>query len=421
MKSKNGLIALVMRALTLVLLFAICFNLAACAVRIKAESLSEGVAPRSVTPTAELSRGSVAAADLGLRLLREADEENPLFSPLSIMSALGMTANGAAGETLSQMEQTLGMSIEELNIFLYSYLTGLPQGEKYKLSSANSLWLNDNSRFTPNRDFLQTNADYYGAEIYSAPFDNSTLRDVNAWVKQKTDGMIPKVLNDIPESAVAYLINALAFEAEWLSIYEKHQVRDGTFTAASGEKREVELMYGSEGRYIEDEGAVGFMKSYYGGKYAFVALLPREGVGLSDYLSTLSGERLNALLTSPEYTEVKTAIPKFEAEYSTDLSEALVSLGMTDAFDLQRADFSRLGSSKAGNIFISRVIHKTFIEVGEKGTRAGAVTVVETNDGAACPPEDPKEVYLDRPFLYMLIDSEASLPFFIGTVTDIGK
>ena len=329
-----------------------------------------------------------------------------------------MTANGAEEETLEQMEAVLGMTAEELNLYLYSYMKNLPQSDKYKLSLANSIWLTEDERFTVNQDFLQTNADYYGADIYKAAFDNQTCKDINNWVKEKTDEMIPEILDEIPVDAIMYLVNALAFEAEWSEIYEENQVRDGVFTKEDGTKQNSDFMYGIEGTYLEDEKAAGFMKYYKGDKYAFVAMLPNEGVSISEYIASLNSESVNALLTNPQHTTVHTAIPKFETEYAVEMSEILKTMGMTKAFDSDNAEFEGLGTSTAGNIFINRVIHKTFISVGEKGTKAGAATVVEVTDSAVEEPQEPKKIYLDRPFVYMLVDCENKIPFLIGTMME---
>ena len=381
----------------------------------------EGVTPNSVTALTDLSSGSVDATDFAIRLFKQTNEDgkNTLISPLSVLCALAMTANGAEGETREQMEAVLGMSVEELNLYLYSYINALPQGEKYKLSVANSIWFTDDDRFTVNQDFLQTNADYYGADIYKTPFDKQTLKDINNWVKNETDNMIPKVLEDIPDAAIMYLINALAFEAEWTEIYEKNQVRDKTFTKEDGTKQDVELMYSTEGKYIEDENATGFIKYYKERKYAFVALLPNEGVTVSEYVNSLDGASLAALLANAESRSVETAIPKFESEYDIEMSSILEAMGMSNAFNVTFADFTGIGDSTEGGIYISKVIHKTYIQVGEKGTKAGAVTAIEMKDGSAGPPDEIKQVYLDRPFVYMLIDCETNTPFFIGTVMDV--
>lgn len=361
---------------------------------------------------------NTAAADFAVRLFKNSvtEGENTLVSPLSVLSALAMTANGARGETLAQMEEVLGASKEELNVWLHSYMEAL--GDDGALHLANSIWFTEHSRFVPNEDFLQTNADYYGAGIYSAPFDASTVRDINAWVKKHTHGMIDEVLQEIPADAVMYLINALAFEAEWESIYEKYQVSDGVFTTEGGEERNVELMYDEVGDYLETENATGFLRYYEGRDYAFAALLPNEGVAVSDLVESLNGAELSSLLAQPQEATVQTAIPKFETESALEMKDILKAMGMELAFEAAQADFSGLGTSQAGNIFINRVLHKTYISVGERGTRAGAVTMVEPGDGAAAP-LDLKTVYLDRPFVYMLIDCEAGLPFFIGTCMDI--
>ena len=405
----------------LLLLCAMLLNIVSCT-KVKAADLMEGVTPREVEVREELSEDNSAVTDFALRLFKatNAGGKNTLISPLSVLCALAMTTNGAKGETREQMEATLGMSAEELNLYLYSYMNSLPTGEKYKLSLANSVWFRDDERFTANEDFLQINADYYGAGAYKAPFDKSTKKDINNWVKENTDGMIPEVLDEIPPEAVMYLVNALAFEAEWSDIYEKKQVRDGTFTKEDGTKQSAEFMYSEEHRYLEDEKATGFMKYYRGSKYAFVALLPNEGVTVSEYLISIDGEALNALLSAPKGNSVQAAIPKFETEYSTEMSEILKSMGMPLAFDEDNADLSGLGSSNAGNIYINRVIHKTFISVAEKGTKAGATTVIEVANKSAAP-DEIKRVYLDRPFVYMLVDCENNIPFFIGTMMDIEK
>lgn len=412
---------LFLSAISLILLLSLVLSLASCETVVKANDLMEGVTPNEVSPLDDLSSQSANATDFAVRLLKASatDGENTLISPLSVMSALSMTANGAKGETLSQMEAVLGMPVDDLNLYLYTYMKELPQAEKYKLSLANSIWFTDDDRFTPNTDFLQTNADYYGAGAYKAPFNKQTCKDINNWVKKETDGMIEDILDEIPADAVMYLVNALAFEAEWADVYEKGQVRDGEFTKENGEKQSVKLMYSQEGKYLESDNAIGFMKNYAGGKYAFVALLPNEGVSISDYVASLDGEALHSLLSNPSSATVNAAIPKFESEFSAEMSDILKGMGMTDAFDGGTADFSGLGSSSRGNIFIGRVLHKTFISVGEKGTKAGAATVVEMRDECAIEIIDPKQVYLDRPFVYMLVDCENNLPFFIGTLMSV--
>lgn len=402
---------------SLLLVCAMAVNMTGCAMAVQAEDLMKDITPNEVSALDDLSAQNAEVTDFAIRLFKASQSSrNTLVSPLSVLCALAMTANGAEEETKAQMEAVLGMTTEELNLYLYSYIKDLPQGDKYKLHLANSIWFTEDESFTVNQDFLQTNADYYGAGIYKAPFDSQTCKDINNWVKQKTDKMIPKILDQIPPEAVMYLVNALAFEAEWSEVYRMDQVRDGEFTKEDGTKQDAEFMRSTEGTYLEDENATGFMKYYKDGKYAFVAMLPNEGVSVSDYIASLDGESLNALLTEPQHTAVFTKLPKFETEYDVEMSEILKGMGMTETFDADNADFEGIGSSANGNISISKVHHKTFICVDEKGTKAGAATVVGAGAGGAGP---EKEVYLDRPFVYMLVDCENNIPFFIGTMMDI--
>ncbi len=413
---RSGMYGIISLALICVMIL----NCAGCVPKARAADLMEGIREQDPDWTPRIPEVSyIKTVDFAVRLLRTANEEgrDTLVSPISVLSALAMTANGAEGETKAQMEETLGMNTDELNLFFKSFRHSLGQTEKEKIRLANAIWFTEDPRFTVSEDFLQTNADYYGADAYKAPFDDSTLKQINGWVKDRTDGMIPEILDKIPPNAVMYLVNALAFEAEWAEIYRKEQVREGVFTLEDGTERKTEFMHSEESAYLEDDLATGFLKYYAGGRYAFAALLPKEGVSVSDYLASLDGKRLHGLLTSPAEEKVRALIPKFESEYSTELSEVLIAMGMDLAFDDMAADFTGLGSSTGGNIFINRVIHKTFISVAEKGTKAGAATVVEMTDKAAFF-ENPKEVYLDRPFVYFLIDAETGVPFFAGTLMD---
>lgn len=409
--------------ITLVLLIGITFF--GCADTVPDGNLMSGIETNIATTDIDIDiESNISITDFAVRLFQQSAEndENTLISPLSIINALAMTANGAEGKTLSQMEEVFGSSVSELNQYLYAYTKGLPAGDKYKLSVANSIWFKDHKSFTVEPDFLQANADWYGAGMFKVPFNNTTLRDVNNWVEEKTDGMIKGILDSIPEEAVMYLVNGLAFDAEWDNIYYDYQVSEGVFTKEDESQQQAELMYSTEHQYLEDEDAVGFIKYYADRKYAFAALLPDEGISLTDYVNSLTGEKLASILEEPLDVKVNAAIPKFESEYRIELNDILKAMGMTDAFDFDVSDFSGIGSSTDGNLYISKVLHKTFITVDEKGTKAGAATVVEMAAGSAMmEPEEIKTVYLDRPFVYILIDCEVNLPVFMGTVMDINN
>ena len=410
------------RFIALLLVFAMALGMTACS-QVSANDLMKDVPARTVDVLPDMEEGSAAAADFGVRLFQTSVEEgkNTLISPLSVLYALAMTTNGADGETLAQMEQALGMDCDNLNSFMLAYLDLLPESEKYKMSLANSIWFKDDPNFIVEQSFLQTNADYYSAGVYKAAFDEGTRNDINNWVKEHTDDMIPEILDEIPDEAIMYLVNALAFEAEWADVYEKHQIREGHFTMEDGTRQDVDMMHSQEYTYLEDDITTGFMKFYKDNRYAFIAMLPNEGVSVSQYVNSLTGEHLRSLLTDPDEITVYTTMPKFEMEYDIEMSDILQEMGMTDAFDWKVADFSRLGSYNVDgmNICINRVLHKTFMSVTELGTKAGAATAVEMVAEGAAEIQEYREVVLDRPFVYMLIDCETNLPFFIGTMMDV--
>ena len=386
---------------------------------ISATELSAEYKPAKVAPTPISDDTRAGAADFGVRLLAaNADEKNALVSPVSVLLALGMAELGAGGQTLTQMEQATGLSRGALADEFAGWAAALPGTAAAKTHIANSVWLRDGDGLTVRPEFLQENADRFGAQVYRAAFDDSTLRDVNRWVKQHTDGQIEKMLSEIPENTRLILLNALSFDAEWADIYDEDQVRDGTFTTADGAERDVEFLRSGEYLYLSGAGATGVMKTYAGGNYAFAALLPDEGKTPADVLAALSGETWCAMLENASNEEVITAIPKFKADFSASLGDALVAMGMTDAFDPALADFSAMGSSTDGPLFIGAVLHKTAITVDERGTKAGAATAVEMASGSSAPPAQPKKVILDRPFVYAVVDTETGIPLFLGVLDD---
>ncbi len=349
------------------------------------------------------------------------EDKNVLVSPYSVVQALAMTGNGADGITKEEMENVIGGGIDfdELNKYLYTQRTGQPNDEKCKLLTANSVWTRDDEeRIKVYPEFLQKVVDYYSAEVFKAPFDDSTVKDINNWCDTNTDHMIDKVLDQISDDVVMYLINAVTFDAKWQIPYEDYGYnykRD--FTAYDGTIQTAEMMYSEEYYYLEDKNAVGFMKHYEGGRYAFATLLPNEDISVVDYVNGLTPESLHNILANPQKELIDTGMPKFSYDYSTELQEILPSMGMPTAFT-PFADFSAMAKTATGALFISRVLHNTFIEVNTEGTRAAAVTVVEATD-AACPAPPEKEVILDRPFVYCIVDTETSLPVFMGTLMSL--
>lgn len=290
---------IIIRILSLALILTTVLSLSDCSKSVKSANLMKDVKANVVNMDIDL-RGddlkSVADFTVSLFKSNTPSEKNALISPISVLCALTMTANGAKDETLTQMENVFGLSISELNNYLHSYLNSLSSGSKYKISVADSIWFKDDKSLSVEKDFLQKNADYYNAAIYKAAFGKDTLKDINTWVSENTDGMVKNILDEIPVDAVMYLINALAFDAEWESIYKKHQVHDGTFTTESGKVQDVKIMNSTESLYLDDGNATGFIKYYADRRYAFAALLPNKGLSVADYIETLTGDILSAPL-----------------------------------------------------------------------------------------------------------------------------
>ena len=391
-------------------------------VSVQATDLMAGIHPHQVTGKAPDNAFATAQTDFALRLFQacndEAGSKNTLVSPLSVMLALSMTANGADGRTRAEMEAVLGMPIEELNQYLYCYVNQLATTQSAKITVANSIWYKDAPDLNIQKGFLQTNADYYGADAYKAPFNDSTARDINNWVKQSTDGTIDKVVDIIDSTAVMYLINALAFDAKWETPYKNSSevLKNRTFTAYDGTEQKVTMMTQTEDIYLEDELATGFVKPYAGDRYSFAALLPKEGVSIENYVASLTAKGLQATLNGAATATVHTFLPQFSYDYTLDMSDVMKNLGMPTAFDAETADFAPMGTSDAGELYISSVMHNTHITVDTQGTRAAAVTHVQIAPGGA-----PLEyiVNLNRPFVFLILDSTTNIPIFIGTVLSI--
>ncbi len=390
---------------------------------VRAQELTKDIEPQALDTTTDLTAGGEAVTAFALSLLRSerAATEGVLISPVSVLNALGMVANGAGGDTLKQLETAAGMSLNQLNDFLYTYRMSLPAAYKScAVSLANSAWIREDFRVED--DFLRSCVNYYGAEMYRSAFDGSLVTDLNRWVSQKTDGMIDRLLEQAPDAlTMLYLVNAACFDARWDTPYTKADLRTGLpFTAADGTRQTADYLTGTESIYLSGNNVTGFVKPYDGGKYAFVALLPDEGVTLADYLENLTGEHLYKLITDHRSADVQVSIPKFSAQSELELKEPLKDMGITDLFNVSTADLRSIGSAPSGNnLYVFSVLHKTYLELDENGTKAAAATSLEVNAGAAPPSEDVKTVTLDRPFLYMIVDTHACVPLFMGTVTSM--
>lgn len=400
---------------SLLILSAMNFGLSSC-FDVRAKDLMKNVSANSADekPVDDDFIRSAANFSVGLFQKTETENRNSLISPTSVMASLTMAANGAARQTLSEMEKVLcgNIPLAELNKYQAYYLRHLPNEKKYKVTRADSIWFRNG--LNVKADFLQKNANYFSAAAYQSAFDQQTADDINRWVKKNTGGKIDKMVDSINADTAMYLIDTVTFGAEWKDIYQKDDVKKNEFTAADGTKQSVDFMHSSELLYLDDGQATGFIKPYSGDKYSFVVLLPNETVSAEQYIQQLTGEKLIALLKSAEKTEVEASLPKFSYTYAIHMNDALKAMGMPDAFS-DTADFSEIADQTDGNLYIGDVLHKTFITVDERGTKAGAAT--RTDMLEKCLPE--KVVNLNRPFVYAIVENETDLPLFIGTVMSV--
>ena len=370
----------------------------------------------------EINALSGATVNLFGEVLKNDPRGNILLSPISISMALGMTENGADGETLKQMQDTVngGLSVDDMNAIMAYTSDKLNNSDHVTWKSANSIWFKNDGLWVMKDDFLNKTVSYYNAEVWNAPFDEGTLKDINGWIENKTDGMIPNALDKISEDARMYLINGLAFEGRWMEPFEDFQVReDVDFTNADGTKSKVTMLNGTEYKYFTLGKGEGFIKNYEGGKYAFVGILPQKGTECSDYIQgiTENGESFANAVKNATYEEVNIMMPEFSLDYGIELADTYKAMGMEDPFG-ENANFDKMMEPVSGedlNVWIGKIIHKTHIEVDRNGTKAAAATIVEMRaEGCAAEPPEPKEIYLDRPFVYAIVDTETGLPMFLG-------
>lgn len=377
--------------------------------------LTEGISKNESASKAPDDEFKAAASSFATELFKDnySKGKTTLVSPLSVLTALALVQNGAEGETLVQLERALGgLDRDTLNAYMRAYCDFLTESDELKI--ANSVWTDSGAE--AKRAFLQKAVDSYSAQLFSAPLsDPKTVESINSWVKKNTDGMIPKIIEKADRYAVMMLVNAIAFDAKWETPYKRSDIEKLEFTSYSGSKKKTDFMCSTENIYLKDGGAVGFMKPYKNGRFAFAALLPDENTGIDDYVASLSGEKLMKIFSSAKRgNEVNVKMPKFRAEYSTQLIDTLKKMGVKDAFDNKTADFSSLIENR--DAYIATVVHKTFIEVDENGTRAAASTLVGADTMSLM---EPYSVCLNRPFVYMIVDTETNLPLFIGVQTEI--
>lgn len=369
---------------------------------------------------------SLVASDnkFGLKLFKEINkaeqDKNIFISPLSISMALGMTLNGANGETQAAMEQTLelaGLTTDEINRSyqsLIKLLTNLDRKVIFKI--ANSIWYRQGWTFE--EAFINLNKTYFDALVQSLDFDDPNAASIiNKWVKDNTNGLIEEIVEPpINPLTVMFLINAIYFKGTWTYEFDKELTQDDLFTRLDGSQRTVPMMkLNGDLQYFENELFQAVDLPYGNELFSMTILLPRQGVDVNNLVSQFSRDNWEQWIGSFSEEPVDLCLPKFRLEYETKLNDVLKSLGMAVAFEPYQADFSGMYTGPE-NLFISKVKHKTFVEVDEEGTEAAAVTSVEVTDTSAGPKGIVMKV--DHPFVLVIRENKSQTLLFMGKIVE---
>jgi serpin B len=395
-------------------------------------SVAQSDKPRDLSPTAgaadlaELAESQTAFAFDLYSILRDKDG-NLFFSPYSISTALAMTYAGAAGETASQMADALHFTLpaERLHPAFNAYALDLKaraaqqsDGTPFELSIANSLWGQQGFPFLP--AFLDLLAENYGAGMRLVDYANDAegaRQAINDWVSDETHGRIKDLISQGAVDAMTRLVlaNAIYFKAEWLHPFEEPATSPEPFHLLDGSTVDVPMMHQSHSfGYVAGDGYQAIELPYRNGDASMLIVLPDPGQ-FGAVEQQLGAKMMVDLVDGMTFVPVDLSLPKFTYESEFNLNAALIALGMPDAFDPGRADFS--GMDGARDLYISDVLHKAFVAVDEKGTEAAAATAV-IMELTSAPMGEPVTFTVDRPFIYMIRDQQTGTLLFLGRVVD---
>lgn len=329
------------------------------------------------------------------KMNKEKIGENLIISPLSIFQVLSLTANGAKGETQSEMLELLeSKDIDELNKINYEMLSTFK--ELSTIDIANAVM----TKFTPLEDFISV------ANEYLAPIEPLvSVEQVNNWCSNKTHGKIPQIIEELSPDTVMILLNAVYFKGEWSMQFEPELTKNLSFFNKGTEEIKVETMTQIElFSYYEDKKVQAVELKFKKDFMSALIILPAEGTDINKYITSLvnSNEEYSKIINGLNRAKVHLQLPKFELDFSENLNQILKDLGMFNAFNSEDADFTGLREEKG--LFISRVIHKTYLKVNEAGTEAAAVTAVMVDE--AYVEGKIHDMKVNRPFLFLLKNSQ---------------
>jgi serpin B len=374
--------------------------------------------PKKVELNKKAAEVLQADRQFAFELFREvhdlSDEDNLMISSLSTSYALGMTLNGAAGDTRDAFREVLhfgeltDQEVNESYQDLMDQLVTLDQ--QVQFSIANSIWYK--LGYNVLEAFITANQEYFDAAVEELDFSDPAAVDIiNTWIEDQTNGKIKDMLDYIPGNAVMYLINAIYFNATWKYQFDPEETFTDDFHLEGGGTHPCDFMQVEGGfNYLDQENFKGVELPYGDSAFSMVVLLPDPGVSVADLAEDLDADNWDSWMNASYPSNVLVQLPKFKYGFKSLLNDPLINLGLGIAFN-ESADFSRI--TPGGGIFISRVIHQTFIDVNEEGTEAAAATIVEMIESSS---SGPFEFSADRPFLYMIKENSTGALLFIGKV-----
>jgi serine protease inhibitor len=341
--------------------------------------------------------------------------DNVFLSPLSASMSLGMTMNGAAGNTFAQMRSALrfgNLSQEQINASYRGLLDLLLSLDNtVEISIANATWARKGIPFEPG--FMTAVKQSFDAEARQLDFALPSAKDtINAWVRTSTRNRIPSIIDEIDPQDIMFVINAIYFNGKWTEQFEKSRTRLAPFQLDNGATVQVQMMStvrAPMGIVRYPDGSVVAEVPYGRRAFNLVIVLPPLNTKLSDFVSRVGATELDRWMADLRPVTGQLDLPRFTLDYEKTLNATLKTLGMVDAFDAQRADFSRLTS--LDDAYISFVKQKTFLKVDEVGTEAAAATATGATVTSA-----PPSVRVDRPFIMAIRERLSGTILFIGAI-----
>ena len=378
------------------------------------------VVPVELKKAEKVARDNAFTFDLLRAVRKHSTDANVFISPLSVSMALNMTLNGAAGTTADEMRTALresGYSTADINAYSRELREALLRADpKTTIGIANAIWYCQGA--TVKAPFIEANRTYYDAEVQALDFFSpSATATINGWCAQKTHNKIKEIVKQVDPTTFMYLINAVYFKGAWTTRFEKKNTRSGDFRRADGSTQTVQMMNLMDTFRYASSNVCDYLEMDYGNHaFSMVIMLPKDGKTTRDVIATMDGKKWADAIQSLTLKEIRVLLPRFKAECEYPMHEHILpDMGMKLPFNSELADLSGIADIGAfGRLFISSVIHKTFVQVDEEGTEAAAVTsidIVGSNESSF--------FIVDRPFLFVIREKSTGVILFIGEIGEI--